>query len=143
MLRTKNILLYLYKHSFIRYLIVGSTTFVLDFGILYVLHGVFELNLAGSASFAYWISILYNFLLNRHWTFSVSEKESLKRHITTYFVLLVCNYLFTVTFVSLAGEHMNYMLAKALAVFIQMMWTYVVYKRYIFTMRATDEVSVE
>ncbi len=138
MLRTKNILLYLYKHSFMRYLFVGGTTFVLDFGILYVLHGVFELNLAGSASFAYWISILYNFILNRHWTFSVSEKEDLKRHITIYFVLLVCNYLFTVTFVSIVGEHMNYMLAKALAVFIQMIWTYVAYKKYIFTIHATD-----
>lgn len=121
-----------------RYLFVGGTTFVLDFGILYVLHGVFELNLAGSASFAYWISILYNFILNRHWTFSVSEKEDLKRHITIYFVLLVCNYLFTVTFVSIVGEHMNYMLAKALAVFIQMIWTYVAYKKYIFTIHATD-----
>lgn len=81
---------------------------------------------------AYWISIMYNFTLNRYWTFDVREKESLARHITTYFVLLVFNYLFTVTFVSILGTHINYIIAKALAVAIQMTWTYPVYKKYIF-----------
>lgn len=130
--KIKQSTVYLYRHPFVRYLFVGGTTFTLDFLLLYTLHGLFKLNLAGSASFAYWISILYNFVLNRHWTFNSREKDNLKHHITTYFVLLVFNYLFTVTFVSIAGEHINYMLAKALAVVIQMSWTYVVYKRYIF-----------
>jgi putative flippase GtrA len=123
---------YLYKHHFVRYLLVGGSTFVLDFAILYILHGVFDLNLAGSTSVAYWVSISYNFLLNRYWTFDAREKESLTRHITAYFILLIFNYLFTVTFVSIVGEHINFVLAKAIAVAIQMVWTYKVYKKYIF-----------
>jgi putative flippase GtrA len=130
---------YLYRHHFVRYLFVGSTTFILDFGILYLLHGVIGLNLAGSTSVAYWVSILYNFILNRHWTFDAREKESLKRHITTYFMLLVFNYLFAVTFVSIVGEHVNYILAKALAVGISMLWTYYIYKRYIFIDTKTSD----
>lgn len=105
---------------------------MLDFSILYILHGVFELNLAGSTSVAYWSSILYNFALNRYWTFSLNEKENLKHHITTYFMLLIVNYLFTVTFVSIVGEHISFVIAKMLAVAISMTWTYVVYKKYIF-----------
>lgn len=128
----KNLTKTLYRHHFIRYLFVGGTTFILDFGILYVLHGFLKLNLAASTSVAYWVSISYNFALNRYWTFDSREKESLKRHITTYMALLVFNYLFTVTLVSIVGEHISYVYAKALAVAISMIWTYFIYKNYIF-----------
>jgi putative flippase GtrA len=122
----------LYKHHFMRYLIVGGTTFAIDFAILYGLHGVMKLNLAASASVSYWVSISFNFVLNRYWTFDVREKDSLKRHITTYLFMLILNYLFTVIFVSIVGTHINYIAAKAIAVAVQMIWTYPVYKRYIF-----------
>ncbi len=128
----KKLTLYLYRHHFVRYLLVGGTTFIIDFGLLVILHGHFKLNLGASTSVAYWISIMYNFTLNRYWTFDAREKDSLARHITTYFILLIFNYLFTVTFVSIVGTHINYIIAKALAVAIQMTWTYPVYKKYIF-----------
>lgn len=128
----KALTLTLYRHHFVRYLFVGGTTFIIDFCILFTLHGISKFNLAASTSVAYWISIIYNFLLNRYWTFDAREKESLKRHITTYLMLLIVNYLFTVTFVSIVGTHINYVIAKALAVILQMVWTYPVYKRYIF-----------
>lgn len=128
----KKLTYFLYHHHFVRYLFVGGTTFILDLGILFILHGKLKLNLAGSTSVAYWLSTVYNFNLNRYWTFDSREKDSLKRHITTYLMLLIFNYLFTVTFVSIVGTHINYLLAKSFAVAIQMSWTYFVYKNYIF-----------
>jgi putative flippase GtrA len=133
MLSSRSCYLPAYNHPFFRYLVVGGSTFLLDFGILYLLHGVCNLNLGASTSVAYWLSISYNFFLNRYWTFSHKEKESLKKHVSGYFILLIANYLFTVAFVSIVGEHINYIAAKALAVAIQMTWTYYIYKRYIFT----------
>lgn len=115
-----------------RYLVVGGSTFIIDLGILYVLHGLLNLNLAASASIAYWVSISYNFTLNRYWTFDAREREDLLRHIATYIAILVVNYLFTVSFVAIVGLHMNYLAAKALSVIITMIWTYFVYKRLIF-----------
>ncbi|HUB93411.1 MAG TPA: GtrA family protein [Verrucomicrobiae bacterium] len=135
MMRVRELTIYLYRHHFVRYLFVGGTTFVIDFGILYTLHGLLKFNLAASTSVAYWISISYNFVLNRYWTFDAREKESLKRHVTIYFVLLVFNYLFTVTVVSLLSTHINYVIAKALAVATSMTWTYYIYKNYIFIKR--------
>ena len=132
MKRAKEITLFLYRHHFVRYLIVGGSTFVIDFGILYSLHGLLNLNLAASTSVAYWISMSYNFVLNRYWTFDAREKESLLKHITAYFALVVFNYMFTVIFVAVVGEHINYMVAKALAVLLQMIWTFPVYKKLIF-----------
>jgi putative flippase GtrA len=128
---------FLYNHHFVRYLLVGGTTFVLDFGILVLLHGVMNIGIAAATSVAYWLSIIYNFILNRYWTFDSREKDSLQRHITTYFFLLVINYFFVVIFVSYASGHINYIEAKAIAVIIQMIWTYPVYKHYIFTKNHT------
>jgi putative flippase GtrA len=130
--KVKTTVSFLYKHHFVRYLLVGGSTFVLDFGTLVLLHGVFSFGIAASTSVAYWLSIIYNFTLNRYWTFDAREKDSLQRHITTYFMLLVVNYLFAVTFVSFASDHINYIFAKAIAVIIQMIWTYPIYKKVIF-----------
>lgn len=130
--KTKDLTLFLYRHHFVRYLLVGGTTFIIDFAILISLHGGLSIGIAAATSVAYWVSIIYNFTLNRYWTFDVWEKESLQRHITTYFLLLIFNYFFAVIFVSYMSDHINYVIAKAIAVGIQMTWTYPVYKNLIF-----------
>lgn len=124
--------LFLYQHHFVRYLAVGGTTFVIDFGLLFLLHGKAGIIIPVATSISYWVSITYNFILNRYWTFDVREKESLKRHLVTYMMLLLLNYAFAVTFVTIASHHINYIIAKAIAVLIQMIWTYPVYKKLIF-----------
>ncbi|HSX42975.1 MAG TPA: GtrA family protein [Candidatus Saccharimonadales bacterium] len=132
MQRIKTLTIQLYRHHFIRYLFVGGSTFVLDFAILFGLHGKIGLGLGIATSFAYWISIIYNFVLNRYWTFDAREKESLQRHIVAYGMLLICNYAFVLIFMNIASKHINYIYAKAIAVAFQMVWTYPVYKKVIF-----------
>ena len=131
--KTKALTFYLYHHHFVRYLVVGGTTFIIDFGLLISLHSSLGIGIAAATSVAYWASIIYNFVLNRYWTFDTGEKESLQRHITTYLMLLIVNYFFVVIFVSYSSNHISYILAKAIAVAIQMVWTYPVYKKWIFT----------
>ena len=121
-----------YRHHFARYLFVGGTTFVLDFGLLAISHGKFGISIALATSIAYWVSIVYNFLFNRYWTFDAREKRSLRHHIVTYSLLLVVNYMFAVAFIAFASHYINYLAAKALAVALQMIWTYPVYKYKIF-----------
>ncbi len=130
--KLRNLTLYLYKHHFVRYLLVGGTTFLIDFGLLYTLHTHFAVKIAAATSIAYWVSITYNFVLNRHWSFDSREKESLQRHITTYFFLLIFNYFFVLLFVSFFSHHINFVIAKAIAVMMQMIWTYYIYRNYIF-----------
>jgi putative flippase GtrA len=123
---------FFYSHPLVRYILVGGSTFVLDLGLLILLKEKAGFSLALATSIAYWVAIIYNFILNRYWTFSVSERENLHRHILNYLVLLGFNYLFTVLFVSIVGRHIYFGLAKAIAVIIQTTWTYFVYKNYIF-----------
>jgi len=132
MAKVKKWVTYFYKHHFVRYLFVGGTTFVIDFGLLFFLHDTIGTTITFATSAAYWVSIIYNFLLNRYWTFSASERESLRRNITFYFILLIANYFFAVIFVAVVSNFMYFLIAKALAVAIQMTWTYYLYKHYIF-----------
>jgi len=130
--KTRALTLFLYQHHFVRYVFVGGTTFILDFSILFFMHGSMGVNVAIATSIAYWTSIVYNFCLNRYWTFSVWERQSLHRHITAYLLLLGFNYLFNVLMVSVLSHFIYFGLAKVIAVGIQMLWTYPIYKRYIF-----------
>jgi putative flippase GtrA len=131
--RFKELTLYLYGHHLVRYLFVGGSTFVIDLGLLILLHGKLGVWLPLATAAAYCVSIVYNFCLNRWWTFSTSENKSLGEHIIPYVILLGCNLLFTVLFVSAMSHLINYALAKTLSVAIQTSWTYFCYKHFVFT----------
>jgi putative flippase GtrA len=120
-------------------LFVGGSTFVIDFGILYTLHGKLHSSIAVATTASYWISIIYNFILNRYWTFDAHEKESLRRHLLAYGGLLACNYIFVLLFMATASKHINYIYAKAIAVLLQMVWTYPIYKKFIFVPTQSSE----
>ena len=124
---------YFFQHSFMRYLFIGGSTFAIDFGLLVTVHDALGINLLIAASISYWTSILFNFTMNRLWTFGNTSANNLHKHLALYLVLLGFNYLFTIGFIGF-GTHMgmNYMLAKILAVIIQVPWTYIAYKKVVF-----------
>jgi putative flippase GtrA len=130
--KTKSTTLFLYRHHFVRYVFVGGSTFIIDFGLLYLLHQHANVSVPVAASISYWVSILYNFALNRYWTFSAWEKESLHKHLVAYGALLAFNYVFTIIVVSSLSHIMYFGLAKVIAVAIQIIWTYPIYKHIIF-----------
>ncbi len=132
MVLRKKIIHHVYNIHIARYLIVGFSTFAIDLSLLYVLHGKLRLGLPIAVSIAYTVAVIYNFTLSLKWTFSNKEKKGLHYHIAQYLVLLGFNYLFTVTFVSIVGTHINYAIAKIIAVALSIMWTYPVYRFIIF-----------
>lgn len=121
-----------YQHSLFRYIFVGGSTFILDFILLVVLKEIVNLPLEVATTIAYWSSIGYNFYLNRRWTFSASESNSLKAHAILYGGLLAFNYVFTLVFISIVSDHIHYTMAKILATAISISWTYLTYKHVIF-----------
>lgn len=130
--RVKNVSQKLYRHSFVRYVAIGGTTFALDFFFLILLHGILDINIIVAATVAYWTSIVFNFLANRFWTFEATETH-IAKHAAAYGMLLAMNYLFTVGFIGAATHFgMHYTIAKIISVAIQMTWTYIAYKKMIF-----------
>lgn len=124
---------YLYNHHVVRYIFVGGTTFLIDISILLVAHGAFHISVPVATSIAYWLSVTYNFSLNRWWTFSAQESKAIHQHALFYIVLLGINYAFTLIFVSIMSHVIALGAAKVLATAIQILWTYPTYKYLIFT----------
>lgn len=130
--KVKHISKKIYEHSFVRYVVIGGTTFALDFFLLVVLHGFLHVNLFIATTVAYWTSIAFNFTANRFWTFGATETP-ITKHLAGYLTLLGINYLFTVAFLTIATHlGMHYTVAKVVSVIIQISWTYYAYKRIIF-----------
>lgn len=123
----------LYSHHFIRYLFVGGTTFILSFGLLKVLHGSLGISVAVSTFIAYIVSFIYNFSLNRWWTFSAADTKNLHKHIIPYFFLFLFNLTYTVLLEHLLSKHLNYLVAYPFVTVTQTVWTYYIYKNVIFT----------
>lgn len=141
--RAKNLSLKLYHMHYVRYLFVGGSTFILQSGLLLFLHGVEHVNLPIATSMSYWTSIIYNFCLNRWWTFSATDNKNLRKHITTYGSLLLFNYAFVVIFVHFVSHRVNYAVANGLAVLLQMSWNYFIYKNYIFKKHEDTNVDTK
>jgi putative flippase GtrA len=121
------------KPPLIRYLIVGGSTFVMDLGLLVLLHGAVKLDLAVATTLAYWVSLTYNFLLNRHWVFNAQQVQSLRKHALLYGCLLTANYLATVVAITILTRYVPYEVAKSIIVVVSISWMYPIQRQYIFS----------
>src|SRR5204863_351531 len=132
MSKTRQLAIYFYKHHLIRYLFVGGTTFILSLSLLKVLHGNLGLPVGISTFVAYIISFIYNFTLNRSWTFSAADTKNLHKHLVPYAILFLFNLTYTVLIEHFLSQHVNYLVAYPLVIGSQTIWTYYIYKNVIF-----------
>lgn len=79
-----------HKKQIAKYLVVGGTSVFLDVGILYVLKQVFAVPATIGVVFGQGIVVLYNFLLNKYWSFEAAK--SIHTQFGKYFLLLGVNY---------------------------------------------------
>ena len=121
-----------YSKSFRRYIFVGISTVAIDYLMLLILRKFLSSSLVLSVSIAYWTSIVYNFTLNRLWSFEAS-KGMVPRQILLYGCLLLFNYLITITIVAgLESLGMSEYIAKLFALVLTISWTYILYKKIVF-----------
>lgn len=133
LLKSKQIAEFLYNHNAVRYVFVGGTTFLIDITTLLTLHGLFDMSVPVATTAGYWLSIIYNFSLNRWWTFNAQDAKKIHEHAILYAMLLGFNYCFTLGFVSIMSHYIYVGFAKVMATGIQIIWTYPTYKYLIFT----------
>jgi len=129
---TQNYFTKLLKSPGVRYLLVGGTSFLVDAGLLFILHDIVDLSILIAGSVAFWIGVIYNFTLTRLWTFSVRDKQQLHKHILLYALLLAFNYVSTIVLLALLSNVMHFIIAKTLIVAAQTVWNYPIYKFVIF-----------
>ncbi|MFD0757674.1 GtrA family protein [Arthrobacter ulcerisalmonis] len=121
----------------IRFLLVGGLSFALDLGLLVILHEVVGVDLAIATPIAFVTSLVFNFLLQRLFTFRSDSHGATSA--AKYLALVVFNIL--VTEVLVTGFHAvgwSYIVGKATATIITTVWNYFLYKKWIFKRTTTD-----
>jgi putative flippase GtrA len=114
-----------------RFLLVGGLSFAIDFGLLVLLHEGLDVELWIATPIAFIVSLLFNFAMQRSFTFQSTEK----RHVSAfkYGLLVVFNVVATdliVVMIDRAGA--SYGLGKVVATVCTMTWNFLAYKYWIF-----------
>lgn len=118
-------------HSLVRYLGIGLSSFIIDFGLLVGLRDLVGTPLWLATSVGFWASVIFNFLANRHLAFAASG--GLHVHAARYGILLGANYLVTLLVVSLfARLGLGYQVGKVVAVAGTTCWNYLLYRCWVF-----------
>lgn len=121
------------KHTFVRYVFVGGTSYVVELSSLLVLYHFGHMPREVATAIAYWIGLILAFFLQKLVAFQDYRKEvrTLTRQGTIFGVLTLWNWIFTVTIVGLFSSK-YIILSRTLAQAILTAWNYVIYKRIIF-----------
>jgi putative flippase GtrA len=118
--------------EFIKYFFVGVSSFVLDMSSLILL----KESLFSSASVAVLFNqifiILYNFNLNKYWTFS--NKLDNKKQFVKYLTLILFNYIFSVLIMYLFSDRMgiDYRIIRTGTIMVMVMWNFYIYKFWVY-----------
>lgn len=121
-----------YEHRFMRYVLVGGTTFALDIGLFSLLHSLLGWDILLANTVSYWTAIAFNFTVNRTWTFT-AKQTALRRNLYLYTGLLVCNFAFSSVFLMIVTSMgLNPQVAKIIATCLQTLWTYIAYVKVVF-----------
>jgi putative flippase GtrA len=116
--------------SVARYLLTGGVTFLVDLGLLVLLHGVLGMPVAPATALAYAGAIAVNFFTNSTWTFAAGAHSVA---FLRYMAVIVANLLAAVVIVDLlvrAGAF--YVLAKTVATVASTLWTYPISRLWVY-----------
>ncbi|MCL6590940.1 MAG: GtrA family protein [Firmicutes bacterium] len=127
--------------EFIKYLIVGVSSFILDITFLYIFTRLIEsirpaiahsVAVAIGNTFSVTIVFGFNFLMNRYWTYK--STSNIWRQLLIYTPLFVFNLFASDAMVFLMVEYIGlfFLLAKAISIGVVICWNIPIYKRIIF-----------
>lgn len=121
--------------TFRRYLIVGSSAFVVEYGTFYLMYYLFHWHLILANSLSFILGLLTSFILSRIWTFYGQDyKNKLHAQFGMYISIALLNLLLTNLIVSwLKYADLAPKFGKLFAMVFTSLWNYLLFKRIIFT----------
>jgi len=122
----------LLRSRFLKYGLVGCTGLIVDMGLFYVLHEMFEVNYIVTNIISSTFGVINNFMLNSLITFKVKDKL-LIRFASFYLIALVGMALSSgLLILMIDGLKMDSMLAKMISVLIVALFQYFLNKKLTF-----------
>ena len=124
-------LLDLFRHSAVRYLIVGGLSFLVDFGLLVLLHQFLGWPVSLATAVAFLSSLVFNFIVQRKFSFDAGHKTHVS--MIRYALLVVANTVASVVIVELLTPTvLGYMGGKIISTAAMTVWNYFLYRHWIF-----------
>lgn len=119
--------------SFILYVISGSTSTAMSYGLFSLCYGFFHLQYQVALTIGFFSSALYNFLFNRHFTFR-GHSHAAHVQFVKYTVLLVGNYFANlgIAHIFVAYVHLSPYLAVMISLGSMVGVTYIISKYWVF-----------
>lgn len=125
----------LVNKSLIKYILVGSSAFVVDYLTLLTLYYYVSTDLMVATSAGFLAGFAVSFILNRQWVFGKDGgHRSVRKQLIEYVCLVIFNYFFTVLGVKLLNQiGVVPWIGKVLIMVLVTIWNYLLFSRYIFT----------
>jgi len=136
---TRSIITIFTTKEFIRFFIIGVSTFIVDFGILTFLIYTVDFNptwlgiFSGANVISTFIAITLSYTFNRFWSFGATEQSVIYqggKYIAVFSITYLLNNLIFGGFI-IVGVSPE--IAKLFVTFLQMIWSYFMYKYIVFT----------
>ncbi|MFF1571805.1 GtrA family protein [Leifsonia sp. NPDC058292] len=121
----------LFSHSGVRYLIAGGLSFLVDFGLLALLHNVllWPVWLASGVSFL--LSFAFTYTIQRMFSFGSTAPHG--RAVVRYTLLVAFNTVATIVIVSLVNSSvLGWAGGKVVATVVTTVWNYFAYRYWVF-----------
>ncbi len=127
----------------VRYLLVGGSAFVIDFGSLALLKSGLGVPAWLSAAIAFALSTLYSFLLQRKFTFSADLHVG--NSAVRYGILLAANMVLTAVIVEGFDRHLDlYLVGKVVSTALTTVWNFPIMKLWVYPRHsAAESVAAE
>ena len=120
-----------YKNTVIRYLAVGGTSFLVDFGLLYVFHELIGIRLWISTGIAFLASFFFNFTFQKVFAFSSTAHRGWS--LVKYIALVIFNTVATIGIVAVLYTYIGWELAKVISTILTTVWNYLAYRFVVFS----------
>lgn len=115
-----------WKIQLFRYVFVGGFSFIVDYGLLFLLTDFFHLHYLISATISFIAGLVVNYLLSTKWIFRKSKLSNTTLEFLIYGIIgvvgLILNNILLYVFTDLLNIH--YMISKLITAVIVMGWNF-------------------
>ena len=126
--------------GFIKFGLVGVATALIYFFVMWFVGAILEIQYTVAVSLAYFVSTLFHFLANRHFTFGAAHGHR-KSQIVRYLLMWLINYLITMVVVGLSVEtlHLSPYIGVSVSVLFTMCVGYILGRYWVFKLKEETE----
>lgn len=123
------------RSSTFRFLLVGGSAFIVDYGSFYALYYGLGIALYIANSFSFGLGLVISFMLNRLWTFGDRNFTKKAHHqLGFYSLLAIINLFLTNVFVGLLNHvGVGPRIGKIITIAVIAAWNFYIYHKFIFT----------